>query len=181
MFCGHHKGARCKARSQAAVHRWSVTSSREASWRRLVGKSAVLPAVLASVAWLVSCVGGAWRESDVAYVERQLSREGLVPAIQEWLVQHPEGPVRDAQLRNVMEWPACMRELRPLRVFAAENGGVCLVLSRGVSVRVYPSGKRPGEGRSNGLIAFGGDAYISTGERRGCRKADGRLSPAADE
>lgn len=134
---------------------------------------------VAAGAFLVLACAGAWAwlarggsefsfESDVQYLEQELNRLGSVQAIQAWLLQYPEGPLRDAIVADVTEWPACIRALRALRVVEVENGGVRLELPRGLSLTVYPQGKRPTKDayrpmtpRRAYLGTFGEDAYIA--------------------
>jgi hypothetical protein len=142
----------------------------------------VLRWAAAGVVVLLACAGAwAWLarggatfsyESDVRYLEQELNRLGSVAAIQTWLLRNPEGPVRDLMLTDVTEWPACFRALRALRVLDAENGGVCLKLGRGLTLIVYPHGKRPKKNtyrptasRRAYLGTFGEDAYIAKAER----------------
>jgi hypothetical protein len=151
---------------------------RPGTWARLRTPGCVAAFVVALLAyagaraWLAR--GGAEfsYESDVRYLEQELYRLGSVEAIQAWLLRNPEGPLRDLKLADVTEWPACFRALRALRVLDAENGGVCLKLARGLSLTVYPHGKRPTRNtyrptasRRAYLGTFGEDAYIAKAER----------------
>ncbi len=140
--------------------------------RSLTASVVVLLACVAAGIWLTGRGSDVPDESDVRYLERELVRLGSVPAIQAWLLQHPEGPLRDAILADVTEWPACFRALRALRVLEAENGGVKLQLARGLSLTVYPRGKRPAwdaqratASRGAHRRTFGEDASIAETDR----------------
>jgi hypothetical protein len=138
---------------------------------RVLSAALVLASVAVSV-WTACEISDSGQGSDLRRLERELARRDSVPAIQAWLLEHPEGPLRDAILGEVTEWPACIRELRALRARRAENGGVRLELSRGFSLTVYPRGQRPRDGTPESpagrhlfLRAVGDDAYIARAER----------------
>jgi hypothetical protein len=127
----------------------------------------------------LSACGEPLYKIELRSLESELTVNRTVVRLQAWLAAETKRdwldhrPLLDPSSRE--KWPAPIRELRPLTVWAADDcDGVSVALQRGdhFTLTVCPVGKRPpltfhvpSRAKPGYLGPFGPDAYISMTER----------------
>jgi hypothetical protein len=117
------------------------------------------------------CIGCSFEptyKAELRAFEKELSDRGTVTCIQAWM------PARAMAVKlDEYQWPACVKELRPLAVQNNVDGGVGIMVQRGEVfwLVVYPPGRRPqrnvhepSQQQPGYLGFFGNDAYIGVTE-----------------